>query len=223
MERPYCFSVGDVRFYIYPISLGKSLLLQRLIDSLGINMDILQRNAAVEVLRIVKHHRGTCLRAIAYSVCRGKEEVFDEAYIQHILSIFQDGMTDEDIVTLMLVILTGDKTDEVMKALKIDKEIAMMRSVARAKKDSGTLSFGGKSLFGSTIDVLCARYGWTLEYVVWGISYTAIRLLLADYVKDIHLTEDERKLIPANVLQKDEDVIKATKDNMDMIRSMDWR
>ena len=135
MERPYCFSVGDVRFYIYPISLGKSLLLQRLIDSLGINMDILQRNAAVEVLRIVKHHRGTCLRAIAYSVCRGKEEVFDEAYIQHILSIFQDGMTDEDIVTLMLVILTGDKTDEVMKALKIDKEIAMMRSVARAKKD----------------------------------------------------------------------------------------
>ena len=223
MERPYCFSVGDVRFYIYPISLGKRLLIKRLIDSLELKSDNLQINASAEVLRVVGAHLGTCLRIIAYTTCKTKEEVFDEAYIQHNISILQDGMTDEDIVTLMLAILTGDKTDEVMKALKIDKEIAMMRSVARAKKDSGTLSFGGKSLFGSTIDVLCARYGWTLEYVVWGISYTAIRLLLADYVKDIHLTEDERNHIPANVLQKDEDVIEATKDNMDMIRSMDWR
>ena len=223
MERPYCFSVDDLRFYIYPVTLGKSLLIQRLISSLGINYEQLLSNASLEMLRVVKMGRETCLRIIAYSCCKNKCDVFDEACIKHIIGIFRDGMTDEEITTLMLTILTGDKTDEVISAFGMDKEADMMRSAMKAKDTSGTLTFGGNSIYGTTIDVLCQRYGWTLDYVVWGISYANIRLLLADYIKEVHMTDEERKRLPANVLHKDEEVIMGTKDNMDTIRSMDWR
>ena len=223
MERPYGFSVDDVRFYIYPTTLGKSLLLQRLISSLGINNDHLMVNASAEMLRVIGEHRGTCLRIIAYATCKGKDEVFDEDYVKHRIAILENGADNEDIVTLLLVILTGDKVEEVIKEFEIDKEADMLRSCMKVKDSSGTLSFGGKSIYGTTIDVLCQRYGWTLDYVVWGISYANIRLLLADYIKEVHLTDEERKRLPANVLHKDEEVIMATKENMEQIRSMTWR
>lgn len=223
MERPYSFSVDGIRFNIYPATLGKSLLIQRLIEGLGIKQESLTANATAEVLRVVRKNRDTCLRVIAYTTCGSKEELFDVDYIQYRNAILDKGMNDEDIATLLLVVLTGDRTDDIISAYEIDKEIEMLHSAIRVKKDSRTMSFCGKSIYGTIIDVLCQRYGWTLDYVVWGISYANIRLLLADYVKEVHLTDEERQRLPANVLHKDEDVIMATKENMDMIRSMDWR
>lgn len=223
MERPYGFSVDGIRFNIYPVTLGKSLLVQRLIEGLGIKQESLNANATAEVLRVVRGNRDTCLRVISYATCGSKEELFDEDYIKYRNGILDKGMTDEDIATLLLVVLTGDRVEDIISVLEIDKEIEMLHSVMKVKKDKRTMSFGGKSIYGTIIDVLCQRYGWTLEYVVWGVSYANIRLLLADYVKEVHLTDEERKRLPANVLHKDEEVIKATKENMDMIRSMDWR
>ena len=40
--------------------------------------------------------------------------------------------------------------------------------------------FGGKTIWGTLIDAACERYGWTFDYVVWGISYNNLTLMLKD-------------------------------------------
>ena len=57
------------------------------------------------------------------------------------------------------------------------------------------VSFGGRSVYGSLIDYACQRYGWTMQYVVWGISYANLQMLIADALNTAYLNDDEmRKL-----------------------------
>lgn len=70
------------------------------------------------------------------------------------------------------------------------------------------------------IDTACQRYGWTFEYVVWGISYANLQLLLADSVTSIYLSDEERKRV--NIPQ-DRDIINADDPaNMAKIKAMKW-
>ena len=93
----------------------------------------------------------------------------------------------------------------------------------KARNDKNNLTFGGKTVYGSLIDAACERYGWTKDYVVWGIDYTSLRLMLADKVNSVYCSEDEMKKLPASVRNTNEEVIKPTKENMERIMSMDWR
>ena len=68
-----------------------------------------------------------------------------------------------------------------------------MKKAMDAKDNKNTLVFGGQSIYGSLIDTACERYGWTFDYVVWEISYTNLKLMLADSSKQIYLTDDELK------------------------------
>jgi hypothetical protein len=80
-----------------------------------------------------------------------------------------------------------------------------MGKALKAKKDNGSLTFGGRSIYGQLIDRACERYGWTVEYVVWGISYANLTLMLADQQTSIYLTEDELK--KAKIRKRNEEVI----------------
>lgn len=223
LERPHSILVGKRRYYLYPLTLGKSLLLQRLIASLNINESVIREMPTFEVLRIVKNNRYTCLRLVYYCICRGKDEVFDADYSQATVNYLSENLNDDELSTLLLTALSMTGADEIMDELGITEENNMLRSVLDAKQGGSGLTFGGKSIYGTFVDPLCERYGWTMDYVVWGISYANGRLLLADKVNTIYLNEDERKRVPRSVLSKDEDTIRATKENMDIIKQMDWR
>lgn len=106
------------------------------------------------------------------------------------------------------------------KHLGIDKEKEWQAKAMRAKNNNNSLVFGGKSIYGTLIDTACERYGWTLEYVVWGISYANLQLLLADSVTSIYLSDEERKRIN---IPKDRRVINADDPaNMEKIKAMNW-
>lgn len=49
--------------------------------------------------------------------------------------------------------------------------MASKRARELSKKVQNQYVFGGKSIWGALIDAACERYGWTFDYVVWGISY----------------------------------------------------
>ena len=70
-----------------------------------------------------------------------------------------------------------------------------MSKVNAAKSASGQFIFGGKTVWGSLIDAACERYGWTFDYVVWGISYNNLTLMLKDKITSIYLSDDERKRV----------------------------
>lgn len=57
MERPYGFQVNKRHFYLYPITLGKTYLLSRLIESLDMNADIIKSNPYMEALRLCQEKK----------------------------------------------------------------------------------------------------------------------------------------------------------------------
>ena len=193
MEKPLIFSIGKKVFDIYPVTLGKSYLLQRLIDGLDMKEDNLDANPFLEVLRVCKEKKDVVLKIVAYSVLKKKKDLFDERKIQKVISIFKE-VDEEDLAKLLLFILTSDKVDSCIKHFGIDKDRKEQQKVLKVKnKDSNVITFGGHSIYGSLIDVVCERYGWTMDYVVWGISYANLRMLIADMTTSISLTDEEKK------------------------------
>lgn len=167
-------------------------LLARLIDSLKISEKNLKANAFLEALRLVKEHRDTVCRIISYHTCKGKDEVFDNVLIKKRMNLLQK-QSDNDLATTLIMVLQTEKTAVYMKKLHIDEEQKRMHEVTKVKSSKNVLSFGGRSIYGTLIDAACERYGWTYDYVIWGISYNNLRLMLADSIKTITLTDKERK------------------------------
>ena len=62
----------------------------------------------------------------------------------------------------------------------MEEEAKRMAKVNAAKKSENSFIFGGKTIWGTLIDAACERYGWTFDYVVWGISYNNLTLMLKD-------------------------------------------
>lgn len=194
IERPHGFKVGSRSFYLYPVTLGKTYLLGRLIESLEVNHEIMQFNPYMEALRLAESKKSEVLRIIAYHTAKTREEVFDNDLILERIEYFEKNLDNEDIAQLLIVLFTETSVDEYIKHFRLDKEKEDMNKVLRCKNDSkGSYSFGGKSIYGSMIDYLAQRYGWTMEYIIWGISFKNIQMLLADMVTTIHLTDEEAK------------------------------
>lgn len=218
MERPLEFYIGEERYNIYPITLGKSYLMQRLISSLGINAENVQINPFLEALRLCQSKPDVVIRIIVYTTIRKKDKLFDERFISRQVEHFKANVETEDLAKLLLYILTSDKVEECIKYLELDKEREDQRKILRVKnRGSNVLNFGGKSMYGTLIDVACERYGWTMDYVVWGISYANLRMLVADMITTISLTDEEKKKVHI----KTKDYIDGDNpDNIDRIRAM---
>lgn len=59
--------------------------------------------------------------------------------------------------------------------------------------------------------------------MIWETSYNNLMLMYYDHTDSIYLSDREKKELPPRLRNKGEEVIKATKENMKIIKSMDWR
>ena len=221
MERPYGFSVGDRNFYLYPLTLGKSYLLARLMKELAPDMAIVQRNPYAEALRLCAAKRPLVCRLLAYHTFDRKEELLDNRSVSERSSLFADELTDKELATLLVVVFTLGDISAFIRYLGIDKEREWYQKACRAKPSGGTLTFGGKSVYGTLIDYACQRYGWTFDNVVWGISYANLQMLMADAVTSVYLTDKERRKVH---IPTDRTIVRADDPkNAERIRTMDWK
>lgn len=189
------FSLGGRRFCIYPFTLGKTIVLNRLLKDVELNDQILAVNPFVEALRIAEQARDIACRLIAYMTCNGKDEVMNSELVNERAKLFAEGMDNEDIATLLLHYMTSDRTDQFAKHIGLDKDAERKSKVMSAKSegDKNNYTFGGLSIFGTLIDWAAERYGWTKDYIVWGIDYTSLKMMQADAISSIYVTDDERK------------------------------
>lgn len=193
IEKPVRFNIGNRQFFIYPSTLGKTYLLARLFDDLDVNGKIMAANPCVEALRLCQEKKDAICRLLSYYTFKKKEEVFDSEKIANRAKLFHNKLSDEELSTLFTLILSEDNTDEYIKYFGIDKERQERKRMAETRDDSGSVTFGGNSIYGTLVDFACQRYGWTMEYVVWGISYANLKMLLADAVTTVYLSAEERK------------------------------
>ena len=203
-DIPIGFEFGSSHFDIYPMTLGKMYLTSQLIESMDVNRENLARDPFVEALRIINTKREESCRLIAYHTIKTKEELLNGRIVdvqQKLISKF----SNQDIATLLICILKNNSYQTIVEGTGIDKEADRMSKVNAAKSTSGLFTFGGKTIWGSLLDAACERYGWTFDYVVWGISYNNLTLMLKDKITSIYLSDDERKR--AHLPSADEEMI----------------
>lgn len=222
IERPVSFCYKRRRYSIYPLSLGKLQLCSRLIGALG--FDKISRDGELYglALKSSQNRRNECLRLISY-VTLPYMDCLDESIVQERISKLRR-IKANDLASVLVLFLMMDKTAAIMREFGMDKESKRLSEVLKVKADTknGSVSFGGKSIWGTLVDAACERYGWTCQYTVWGISYCNLQLLLADHIKTVLLTEEERKKCH---ISTDNTVIKATDASTlnDFIKHQSWR
>ncbi len=233
LERAMPFTVtskdgqGEMHLFLYPATLGKVYMIKRIYETIEINFDNLSANPSVEILRLISAHREDVCRIVAIYTARTKEEALDAWEMKRRAVYISQNTEDDELAALLLHVLTREDTEAYKAHLGITKENERMRRVieskAKAEKHKSDFDFGGKSVYGSLIDVACERYGWTYEYVVWGVSLCNLKLMLADRIQNVFLSEDERKNVPIALLSDDATIKGDDIKNMDKIHSMDWR
>lgn len=221
IDRPKGFSVGRRHFYLYPMTLGKVYLQKRVVEALDINEEILIENPYAEALRIIETKKDECCLLLTYHTLQKKHEVLDNRKVSERKKYFLNNVSKEDLATLLIACLSNDKLNAFIQHLGIDKEQERLEEAAKAKDKSGTLIFGGKSVYGKLIDAACERYKWTFDYVVWEISFVNLQLLLKDSIKSVYLTEDERKRVHVNDNSMTDGNNKEAV--LEAIKDMNWR
>lgn len=192
-EKPYLIEVEGKYIAFPPMTLGQSLLVAEVAEELGIDTRATLLSPTAEMLRIVAEKRDSVCRYLALRSFHAKNKLLNEREIEERMRLFKD-VENEELATLLLVLLTdSDRAQRLIKELGIDEEQERMAKALKAKKDGGSLNFGGRSIYGQLIDRACERYGWEMEYVVWGISYANLTLLLADQQTSVYLTDEERR------------------------------
>lgn len=203
---------------MYPLTIGANHLIASILKKININVKLLKLNSNLEVIRLIKSNPQECCRIIAYRLVKGNE-CLDNEKIEDIMDALSTADV-EDLAVLLILSLEESKVAEIQKYLGITEELDEYQRVICMKDRGSVLSFGGKSIYGSLIDVLAEKYGWTLDYIIWGISYDNIRLLMSDTTRTIMLSEEEQKRIHT---KKGKDVIRVDDPkNIDILKAMNF-
>ena len=182
IELPIEYKVNGQLFYLYPPSLGTTMLINSATNRIKEHNDLVY-----EMLAICSFENRADARKC--SVLRKRVEELKQAKLDDLISVY------------MMFKEWGEDQDKFIKHFQLDIEQRYMKRAHDAKdKDSGSLVFNGKSVYGTMIDVVCERYGWSMEYVVWGISLLNLNMLMADKVVSVYLSKEESKkaAIPQN-------------------------
>lgn len=199
--RPYGFTVGSKHFYLYPITLAKMFLLKRQIDSLEIDQSILHVNPFLEAMRLVNKDKEKCCQILAYHTAPNTyKDLFDHRSITIRKNYFVNEIEPSDLASLLIMVLTTDKTEQLIKHMGLDKEHERLHTVMEVKNkhDKNSVSFNGKGMFGTFIAPLL-EMGFTTDEILYQRGYSFLRLMLADKVTTLHLTDEERKELPEEV------------------------
>lgn len=192
IAQPHPFKIGSRQYYLYPQSLGQSVLINNLCRRLGLDK-VASKNPLLAALKAIDADASLVCRIIAYATCRSKEQCLDLTFIEEREKEFGSTLERNELATLLLLIITDDDIATFIHYLGLDREQQRIQKAMQARGDKNTLTFCGKSIYGTLIDSVCQRYGWTFDYVVWGISYANLKLLTADAIQTVFLTDEERR------------------------------
>lgn len=223
MNRPREFFIGKTRkrLCLYPPSLGASLLISRHVNVIGIDMELLRKNATVEALRIVGKKRIEACRIIALHTFRDRLSLEDSELVERRAKMLSKELDDEALGLLLMVIFTEPGAEEIMEQTGISEEQEEQSRIAAIKADEGhSRTFGGKTVFGTLIVPACERLNLKPEEAIWDYSLTFLRLALSDAINSVYLSDDEKALLGAT--STGGKVYGMRKEDIESLKGMDW-
>ena len=196
IERPICFELDGHFFYLYPPSLGISLLSVNYLKELQPDPEIWQYDEEMEMLRLIHIHKDDMIRVIAMHSFRRRSDALNEDMMRERQNQFSKLELPALVVLTKAILEWNAAHDKLIKHYNLDKEQQQRQKIAEFKeKDRSAISFGGRSLYGSMIDYAAERYGWQVGYIMWGLSVTNLHMLMSDASTSVFLTKEERKKI----------------------------
>lgn len=203
LDKPFGFTFKRKQYYIYPTTIGKKMITARLLETIKSHKKITNIK---ELFYIADLYKDVYLRLIAIHTLKTKDEVLDNKIVDRRIRKFRK-MNNNDIATLVMFILQEDNPEDYINHIGLNIDRDKKNKIARVKKDNkNRYTFGGKSIYGTLIDMACEKYGWSFDYIVWGISYINLFMLLEDSISEIYLTDEERKQVK---ISNDTDIINA--------------
>lgn len=190
-QKPHEFKVGRKLFRLYPVTLAKLFIQKRIVDALGLNTSFIQ-NPYLEALRVAETNKKACCEIIAlHATPNTYKDLHNSKAITERRNVFER-MSTEDVATMLVNVLTSDKTERIIGHFGIDKEQMRLSEVMRIKRKSGknTLCFGGLTILGTFIGQL-KEMGYTDDEIIYEKGYAYLRLMLADKVTSVYLTDGE--------------------------------
>lgn len=191
LARPIHFRVGRRRFRLHAPTLGKLILLSR--EGRGFLAGGARDEAAV--LEACRLRPEQASRLLALHTLSSPRRLMDPAAVGRRAAFFARHLDCREVATLLMMATSPLTADELAHAVGLDTEDTVRRRIAAHKAEGGAVSFGGRSLWGAMADAACHRYGWTLHYVLWGISHANLCMLLRDIPDTVHLTAEERRAL----------------------------
>ncbi len=196
--EPHCFEIGAKPFYIYPVTLAKMFKSKLLLQTIKVNVKLLEVNPYIEAFRIVKEKKTEFCKLLSlYTTPNNYEDFIDRAAQQKRATYFADNLSGDALSLFFIYIMSMDRTSELMKHLGIAEEQKRMAKIAevKAKNDSSSVEVGGKSIFGTFIERL-HELGYCDREILYERPYTYLQLVLADKINSIFMTAEEMESLP---------------------------
>lgn len=194
----YRFWVGDRQFYFYPVTLAKSFKVTAMIKSLDMNPVILRMNPYMEALRLAEKKRGECCRLISlHATPNTMDDYFNDDDAGEMAQFFHEKLSREGLAMLLIYVLTADKTDQLIKHYGIDFEREKVQKIMeiKSKSKNTSISYGGKSIFGTMFSQL-KKMGYSDVEMLFERPYTFLQMMVSDEPNSIYLSEEEYQSLP---------------------------
>lgn len=191
MEMPIGFEVEGVHYFLYPVTLGTAYLISREREGMAENLIEAFALASQEVR---ENYRKSLCRIVAIQTFNKKEDILDFKTLSERTNSFYHSLDDDGLFKLYdMIIDSFDDASFFIKQSGLGYDKQKLDKIAKYKADGGNYSFGARTAYGSIIGPACAKFGWSLDYVVWGIGYTNLQMLLADEHVSVYLNKEDRK------------------------------
>lgn len=197
IEKPHDFKIGRKQYRLYPVTLAKQHLLKRYIDVLSINQENLSKEPFLEVIRVVKEHKRECCEILAiHTAPNTYKDLYNNQAIAERRNVFLN-VADSDIAGILVQIMKGDGVDFIVEKTGIIEENKRLGEIIKVKEKTGknSLSFGGKTSFGSFIGRL-KELGFSTNEILYERGYSFLCLVLSDKITSVYLTDDELQEVP---------------------------
>ena len=187
----------QITLYLYPLQLGRLAMISRRLIDLDLIFDDEQMEGAVKRMwTICSEKSKEVAEIIAIATLRTQQEIEDMLKERTKLIYWSPTMDTTALTNILSTIVFYERYSLGKNAAGNDFP----------NDNSGADShYGGRSIWGQ-IDNLINRYHWTLEYILWGISWANVQLMISDALKTDCKSKSTTN-IPNNEQSKVPDII----------------
>lgn len=165
--------LGNRIYQIQNISLGKYLILKKDFAEMGINIE---SEKITEFEYILITQKTTQISTIiAKAMLDTRQEILNGERVKEIAKLIDRHFDKEAYIYAIQGIKEKIKINHFVDFFDIKKEIEK-----RNNQKHDYESVGGKTIWGSIIHNIANKYHWTFDYILWGITWQNLQMIMFD-------------------------------------------